>query len=311
MIIINEIRYKQLWIKLKFLNNIYMKWKIAIVTNGGGMNCSYSAWALCSLARNYDLKEPELLIGSSGSTGSLTYYLTQQYDEIKNIWTNLLTSKNFIRFQRLKRIMDIDYLIDEIFKIQEPLNINKINNSKTKLFISSTEYKNGKVKFFSNISKYDIFESLRASKAIPILYNKKVNIKNIDYIDGSLSATVIISIEKAIKEGGKNIIVICDWKKISTLTKIFLSIYSIFINKSLHSSIKKYINQDISHLEKKEFEDINIIFIYPSRKLKTNTLNNKKENLEDSFNLGFEDIKKNNKLKLFLDSIEEKKYKFR
>jgi len=270
------------------------------------MNCSYSAWALCSLAKNYNLKEPDLLIGSSGSTGSLTYYLTQQYDGIKNIWTNLLTSKKFIKFQRLKKIMDIDYLIDDVFKIQEPLYISKVNNSKTKLFISSTEYKSGKVKFFSNTHEYDIFESLRASKAIPILYNKKVNIKNTDYIDGSIGATVLISIEKAINEGVKNIIVICDWKKISTLTKIFLNIYSIFVSNGLRSSIKKYINQDISYLEEKDFQDLNIIFIYPSRKLKTNTLNNKKENLEDSFDLGFEDVRKNNKLKLFLDSIGEK-----
>lgn len=280
-----------------------MEKEFAIVTNGGGMNCSYSAGALCSLAKNHNLKEPEFLIGSSGSTGSLAYYLAQQYDGIKNIWTNLLASKNFVTFKRLNRIMDIDYLIDEVFKKKEPLDVKKINDSKTKLFISATEYKSGAVKFFTNQSDDNIFESLRASKAIPMAFNKKVNINGIDYIDGSISAPTLINIEKAITEGARNILVIRDGDDVSLITKICWSLYSFFVNKKLGMSIKKYLSQNEKDFTK--FDNINIFFISPSRKLKTAPLDNKREHLEDSFHLGFEDIRKNSKLKLFLDSIRK------
>ena len=47
-----------------------MKEKIAIVCGGGGMKCAYSAGALSSLAIVHNLRNPHVLVGSSGSTGS-------------------------------------------------------------------------------------------------------------------------------------------------------------------------------------------------------------------------------------------------
>lgn len=253
--------------------------KIAIVTNGGGMKCSYSAGALCALADIYNLRNPDILIGSSGSTGSLTYYLANQYDSIKNIWTNLLTSQKFISLKRINKIMDVDYLVDTVFKQQEPLNIEKIRKSNSRLFISATEYKTGNPKFFTNND--DIFEALRASKAIPVITAKKVVIDDTSYIDGSISTSFNINIEKAIKEGAKNIIVIKDNEEITFIAKMIYGLYSLFVNKRMRNSLRRHCTVDSHYIEPKT--EINIIVISPSKKLKIHSLDNKKEHLEQSF----------------------------
>ena len=241
-----------------------MNKKIAIVTNGGGMNCSYSAGVLNALATEYNFTDPDILVGSSGSSGSLAYYISRQYSSMRTIWTNLLTSKKFISLGRLTSILNVDYLIDEVFKKQEPLAVDEINNSKTKLFIATTAYLSGETIFFSNDSTADVFEYLRASKAIPMAYNKKVNINGVDYVDGSLSALMSTGVEKAISEGATDIIVIKDGIGISLVTKLCWKVYSIFVNKNLSASIKKYLTQkDVSLIK---YAGINIITISPSKK---------------------------------------------
>ncbi len=278
-----------------------MEKDLAIVADGGGMKCSYSAGVLCGLAKHHNLREPEFLIGSSGSTGSLAYYLAQQYAGLENMWINLLVLNRFIAFKRLNKIMDIDYLVDEVFKKQEPLGIERLRNSKTKLFISATEYDSGNVKFFTNHMSGDIFEYLRASKAIPVVFNKKVRIEGIDYIDGAISAPLAVNIKKIISKGVKNIIVIQDGEVDSRLTQMFWKGYSFFVNKGLRSTINRKLKQGDSTLL--NFPNVNILFVSPSKKLKISFLDNNRENLKNSFGLGLEDAKSNKEIKTFLDSL--------
>lgn len=278
-----------------------MKKGLAIVTNGGGMKCAYSAGVLYTLARDYNLKDPEMLIGSSGSSGSLAYYLAGQYEDIKTIWTELLTSKKFVNIRRFWRIMDINYLIDGIFKKQVPLNSENVNNSETKLFIAATEYKTGQSYFFLNSPENNIFESLRASKAVPIAFNKKVNIRETAYIDGTISSPILVNIKKAISEGANNLIVICDYTDLSLFTKIYWRIYSIFVNKNIAKVLKNYLSQ--KKIRSEDFKSINMVIVRPSRKLKITPLDNKKEHLEEAFDLGVQDANNNRHLQSFLNSI--------
>lgn len=154
--------------------------KIAIVTSEGGMSCSYSVGVILGLIDKYKLTDPDIIIGASGSSGILAYFVAKQYEAGRNIWENLLSTKKFISFSRWGKIMDIDYVIDEIFKKQEPLDIDAIKKSKIKLLIATTNLTTGDTEYFSN--KDDIFEALRASKAIVFFYGKKVQIGEYIYI---------------------------------------------------------------------------------------------------------------------------------
>ena len=164
-----------------------MKEKIAIIVSGGGMACSYNAGVLIGLINKYRTFKPDIVIGGSGGAGISAYYISRQKKSLKNIWLNLLSDRKFINPFRFWKIINVDYLIDEIFKKQDPLDLDKVCFSKIKYFIATTNNKTGKVKYFSNKKKSNILEALRASMAIPIVYGKTVEIDGDRYCDSVLS----------------------------------------------------------------------------------------------------------------------------
>jgi predicted patatin/cPLA2 family phospholipase len=51
--------------------------------------------------------------------------------------------------------MDIDYLIDIVFKKQDPLNVSNIYNSNIQFFVPATNSKTGEIKYFNNKDNVD------------------------------------------------------------------------------------------------------------------------------------------------------------
>ena len=150
--------------------------KIAIVSSGGGMSCSYSSGIMKALVEKYNFKSPEFVIAASGSSGVLTYYVSKQYGPMVNIWCDYLVGRRFINSLRFWKIIDIDYLVDTVFGDKEKLDEKVVRKSKIKLFIPTINVNTGEVEYFSN--KDDLLEVLRASKAIPLAFNKYVKIRN-------------------------------------------------------------------------------------------------------------------------------------
>ncbi|OGZ45155.1 MAG: hypothetical protein A2756_01680 [Candidatus Ryanbacteria bacterium RIFCSPHIGHO2_01_FULL_48_27] len=180
--------------------------KIAIVCSGGGMRCAYTGGVLVALAEKHKFTSPDIIIAASGSAAFAFYYLTRQYKSIEHIATELLSTPKFISFLRPFKIMDIDYLVDEVFKKQAPLNIGLLSDLKTKYYIAATDSNSRTRSYFCNDSSVDIFEILRATKAIPFFYNKKVVINGIDYIDGTVSTSFDDALLKARELGATHII---------------------------------------------------------------------------------------------------------
>ena len=183
--------------------------KLAIICTGGGMRCAYSGGALVALAKEFHITTPDITIGVSGGAGSLAYYLAGQYEDIERIWTELLATKKFIEFRLKKPILDIDYLIDTVFKKQAPLDTERIMSSSTDWFFPATDIHTQKQsRFFSKNNSLDIFEILRASMAVPFIYGKKILLEGFGYQDGDLGLTIEDSIAKARSLGATHIIVI-------------------------------------------------------------------------------------------------------
>lgn len=268
------------------------------------MLCSYSAGALCAIAEVFNLNNPDILVGSSGSSGSLAYFVTGQYSSIKNIWTNLLATKKFISMTRVLKIMDLNYLVDDVFREQDPLNIEMIKLSNTRLYISATRNDTGEVTFFTN--EDNIFEALKASKAIPLITAQKVLIGGTEYIDGSISATLNVNIRKAVDGGATHIIVINDAGKLSSTTKMFWRLCSLFANKNIKKLLKEYCKQETHIIN--SYHGVDIVVIEPSRKLAIHSLDNTRDHLSESFDLGFEDLSNSHDFKVFLQKYKQSLY---
>lgn len=185
-----------------------MKPKIAIVCSGGGMRCGYTGGVLVALAKKLNLTSPEIIIAGSGSAGFSLYYLTQQYESIKKIAVKLLSTPKFISYMRFGKIMDIDYLIDVVFKKQQPLDFKKLSLTKSNYYIPTRDLVKGNLRYFTNTDKVDVFEILRATKAIPFFYKRKITIDGSQYVDGSTTSSLKNMVSKAIEQGADKILVI-------------------------------------------------------------------------------------------------------
>ena len=270
--------------------------KLAIVTSGGGMSCSYSAGVILALANEFNLTTPDIAIAVSGSAGTLAYYVAGQYDSIRNIWENLLGTKKIINFLRPHRIADVDYLIDYVLKKQDPLCVDKIFSSQTKLIIPCTNYQTGEVKFFNNQCGADIFEILRATKAIPVGYRKTVDINGENFCDGHASSDVNFLIRQAIAEGATKIIAI-DNMFPESMSRICFNIWLKTRNNQFKANHQKILSQNKNLVIP---EDVKILFIKPTKELKAKTASIDHAILKEAMRQGYSDTVQNNKLEKFL-----------
>jgi predicted patatin/cPLA2 family phospholipase len=268
--------------------------KIAIIGSEGGMSCAYFTGAILALVEKYSLTDPYIVIGSSGSTGTLAYYVSKQYKSIKNIWQNLLPSKKFVSFWRPKEIMDIDYLIDDIFKKQDILNTQAIKESKIKFFIAITNVHSRKIEYVNNKDNVDIFEALRASNAAPVAYNKWVRINHKEYVDGAIEAPLSVNIKKAQKEGAE-IIIAFDNSHHDFAANALLKFYSFFVGKVFLRRVKSYLRHTEYHNA-----DKNVLIIKPSVKLPITVLDNKRKHIIKTMHIGHSDVMKNKELEELL-----------
>ncbi len=167
--------------------------KTALVLQGGGMRGVFGAGVCCALDElGYSEGFDEVYGVSAGAlngayfiSGAGAYGATIYYQDINN--------KNFINFFRLKKIVDIDFLMRVIEKVK-PLNIEKFVSSSTVLNILLTEVGTGKTVLFNNKSKItDILSILKATAAIPFAYDIPVKIQGASYLDGGVSCPIPIT----------------------------------------------------------------------------------------------------------------------
>lgn len=272
--------------------------KLAIIMSGGGMKASFNAGVLLALVSKYKITDPYLLICSSGSAGTGAYYVSRQYDSIKTIWEKLLSSKTILNQWRLRKILDIDYLIDDVFKKQIPLDEDKVYKSNIKFFISSFNQTTGEIVYFDNHNNMDVFESMRASKAVPILYKliPSVKIKRSLYFDPFLTSRSDIHLKKVLKEGATKILMINNSPyKANKFEKICYEFWLLF-----QKCRKKYLKTEKELLSYKIPENIKTYTIFPKSKLKIGIINNNKNLLHQALMQGYRETIKDKRLETFL-----------
>ncbi|MFT7615772.1 MAG: putative patatin/cPLA2 family phospholipase [Candidatus Woesearchaeota archaeon] len=278
-----------------------MKKRLAIITSGGGMKCCWGAGVLLALKNKFAITNPDFLISASGSAGTSAYYLAKQYKDIKRIWTSGIVKKKAINPLRFWKVIDVNYVIDEIFKKEEPLDAKKVCQSKTILLTPCISRDTGAIKYFTNKDKIDIFEMLRATKAIPIAFqmNPKVMIKNKAYCDSKLTSEGVTHLKKAVELGAKRIIVIdSDFPTIQHRIRDFLS--EMWLD--FQGSPFRYTYYDAERKARLYTvpKDVEVIIITPTTKPGIRILVTNKKVLTESFNLGYQETVDNKELEKFL-----------
>ncbi|TAJ13613.1 hypothetical protein EPO56_03030 [Patescibacteria group bacterium] len=244
--------------------------KIAIVAPGGGTGCAYGAGAFTALAKEYQLR-PDIIVASSGDAGTGVYYTSGQIEESEKIWTKALATTRFIAKRRGLKLMKLDYLVDTVFRMMHPFDVDSFYSSEIDCYIPITDRKTKGTRYISNrdvkTDSIDMFEVLRATKSIPVL-TQPVTIEGREYEDGSFGATFDDLIQKA-KDLGAEIIIGIDsrWRK------------------------RPILSQSDERID---------ICIVTDRKNPSSPLTSNPQKLRDSFDMGYKSVLDNPKLKAVL-----------
>jgi predicted patatin/cPLA2 family phospholipase len=179
---------------------------IACVVQGGGMRGTYSIAALAEFERLGYTNRFSTVYGASAGALNGAYFLAGQAAEGVGIYVDHLSTGRFINFAR-RRVIDIDYLIDDVLTLRVPLNQEAVLASRTDLLVYLTNAVTGGVERFSMRDRQaPLMELLRATAALPLVYGKEVTINSTKYVDGGFVDQVPLL--DALADGCRNIVVI-------------------------------------------------------------------------------------------------------
>ena len=171
------------------------------------MRGAHSAGVLEGLS--HGKQEFDVVLGSSAGACTVAFWVADQHHMYTRIWGNYLHDDQFIRYRYLVMpgpVMNLDYLLYEVFGRHEPLDIDRIHNSKTDFFITVTHCETGKTHYLHNKNKIDVLEALLAGAAMPLAYPLPVWYQGQPFADGGIAGS--IPVQKAIDEGCDEFIII-------------------------------------------------------------------------------------------------------
>lgn len=250
------------------------------------MKCAYSAGALVALAKALGHTNPDIFVAASGSTGSMFYYLAQQYDDIERCWTRYLPSSQFIKYIPFPT-MRINYLIDTVAKNYLPLNMQNFDATKTKYFVPITDVETGETEFVSNETWFNPYEVMRAATAVPILYNSHVRLGGHSYLDGDFSTSLATLIEKAIAMGAKRILCITNTTPPSMIAKLVVRAYATLLHPALRVNVLKDLQSSQAIAWPK---DIKFVSLSPSFPLPAVLYSRSRREIVETYNMGYDDL---------------------
>src|SRR6185312_9274916 len=145
-----------------------------LVIQGGGMRGAYSAGAIMTLIADEFTNTFDHVVGSSAGAINAAYLISKD-TEIMPTYVNELTSKNFVNLLRRDKKIDVDWAIDVVLKQHHPLDMSTLKRSRSKIHVVVTDAVTGKKVVISDHRLFEqIYEELRATAALPILYDKPV-----------------------------------------------------------------------------------------------------------------------------------------
>lgn len=242
--------------------------KITLVLQGGGMRGVYGMGVLRELQRlGYPSSRFKEIIGTSAGALNGSYFLTGQVDEGISIYTDYLSGDRFINFRRRDKILDIDYLVDDVIFSDLPIDEESFHHSSTPFYVSLAGSDGGL--YLRQPRKEDLRETLRAAAAMPIFYGREIKIGERYYLDGGVIESV--STTSALERGAENILVIltreeANYGAMNSFTK---ALASFLAKRKGHSrAIIDWIKEDDTSVQKTEdllLKSFNIWTLRPSK----------------------------------------------
>jgi predicted patatin/cPLA2 family phospholipase len=188
---------------------------LALIAEGGGMRGAYVYGAMKALEDVFNdqhgLMNFDYMAGTSASALTMMYTLAGQFhSDGLEIWSKKVAQKRFLNARDFKRmfvgpsVLDVEYLVDEIFARQHPLALHQLKKTQVKFYIPLLDVKDLSLRFYTNDTEVssallpyelifmdkenpaEIYEMMKAASAVPIAFNKEIHIQGRTYVDAAM-----------------------------------------------------------------------------------------------------------------------------
>lgn len=180
--------------------------RTALVVEGGGMRGCYAAGAVGRLLFDEGRRYDAVWATSSGAA-TVAYGLAGQRDGL-SIWQDHLHGRRLVKPLRLligRDALDLDYLIDEVFRRRVPLDVKALHAAGVPLHVPVTDVSDGSLRYF-DLSRRDPFPVLRAAMSLPGAVTKATPIDGGRYVDGGVVDQ--LPIHRALDAGADDVTVV-------------------------------------------------------------------------------------------------------
>ena len=203
--------------------------KTALIIGGGGVRGAFGAGVGLGLEQAGLRDAFDVAIGVSAGAADIAYLLSGQIELGSTLWYDDCASRRFINLALLTRILDMDYAADQLMRVVKPLDQDAITACRSEFYVGVTNAQTGEGELIDAKDGVDVVTAIHASTALPVVYNRTVNINGTEYGDGSIGAG--IPIEAAIQKGCTDVLVVLNDvvdERVNSATlfeKILVSIY--------------------------------------------------------------------------------------
>jgi predicted patatin/cPLA2 family phospholipase len=180
--------------------------RTAIVVEGGAMRGVFAVGALDVFLENR-FHPFDMAFGVSAGACNLASHLAGQEGRNRRAYFELMTQRRFIDPRRALlggSVVDLDWLWDELAR-REPLGVHDIVGGATEFVVVGTSVETGAPKYFRP-SADDMFDVLKGSCALPMLYRRHVLVGGDRIVDGGVADP--IPVEEAYRRGARRILVL-------------------------------------------------------------------------------------------------------
>jgi predicted patatin/cPLA2 family phospholipase len=165
----------------------------ALVIEGGGLRGAFAVGVLRVLLERFG---PQAFGGvyavSSGVFGA-SFFIADQGKEMESTWRDLVCDTQLIDYWNVLRrepVLKLDRLVG-LFQGPVLLNVDQIQHSPAELVFALTDRVTGAAAYF-DAKRAEIFDLMRASSALPVVYPKAIMIDGQRYYDGGQSDAIPI-----------------------------------------------------------------------------------------------------------------------
>lgn len=182
--------------------------KRALVIGPGGLRGAYDAGVAAALGRCLPQDYFDSVYGSSVGVLTASYVVAQQFDSLERMWREAVDWKKVASaayFLRLKRPLNLKYVLNILSKGPVELDVDRIRASKQSLHFVLSENPSGLVTY-PRVNEKDVLKYALAATAMPFIH-EKVCIDKVCYNDVG-SVIDPLPVQRALNDGHDEIIAV-------------------------------------------------------------------------------------------------------